>query len=219
MLLQVVSIISLIAAAGFAALAWRLSRQEQRRSAARVAALADALDAETPAPLGVPRDGIAAVQPEFLTPHRSASSSDFILLKIGLAFLASVALIVTVAMVGVHHHEAATATPASNASLELLSMRHERAGDTLTVTGLVRNAGSGAVQHLTAVVLTFDRDSKFVTSGRAPLDFVTLGPGDESPFRVSVPNAGDVGRYRVSFRTEAGVVSHIDKRQQLLAKR
>ncbi|HTM03316.1 MAG TPA: hypothetical protein VL173_07435 [Vicinamibacterales bacterium] len=217
MLLQVVSIVSLIAAGGFAAIAWRLSRQEQRRSAARVAALAEAIDGETPAPVDVPGDGVA-VHPEFLTPQRSAPATR-ILLKIALGFAAGVALIVAVTMVGAHHHEAVTATAADNASLELLSMRPEREGDTLTVTGLVRNAGSGAVQHLTAVVLTFDRNSNFIASGRAPLDFVTLGPGDESPFRVSVPNVGDVGRYRVSFRTEAGVVTHVDKRHQLLAKK
>jgi hypothetical protein len=216
MLLQVVSVVSLLAAAGFAALSWRLSREEQRRSAARVAALADAIDAEMPI-ADVAAAGVSAVQPGFLTPQRSAPATR-IFMKIALAFAAGVALIVAVTMIGAHHREA-VATTSDHASLELLSMRHEREGDTLTVTGLVRNAGSGAVQHLTAVVLTFDRNSNFVASGRAPLDFITLGPGDESPFRVSVPNVGDVGRYRVSFRTEAGVVTHIDKRQQLLAKR
>ena len=217
MLLQVVSVVSLLAAAGFAALSWRLSREEQRRSAARVAALADAIDAEMPI-ADVAAAGVSAVQPGFLTPQRSAPATR-IFMKIALVFAAGVALIIAVAMVGAHHHEAVTAPAAGNASLELLSMRPVREGDTLTVTGLVRNAGSGAVQHLTAVVLTFDRNSNFIASGRAPLDFVRLGPGDESPFRVSVPDVADVSRYRVSFRTETGVVTHVDKRQPLLAKK
>jgi hypothetical protein len=57
----------------------------------------------------------------------------------------------------------------------------------------------------------------FVASGRAPLDFVTLAPGDESPFRVTIPHVNDVGRYRVSFRTESGVVRHVDRRAALQA--
>ena len=67
------------------------------------------------------------------------------------------------------------------------------------------------------MVFTFDRSGNFVTSGRAPVEFLSLAAGDESPFKVSVPNAGEVSRYRVSFRTETGVVRHIDKRQALLA--
>jgi hypothetical protein len=72
---------------------------------------------------------------------------------------------------------------------------------------------------LIAVIFAFDRSGNFVASGRAPLEFVSLAPGDESPFRVSVPKIGDVGRYRVSFRTEAGVVRHVDRRRALLARR
>jgi hypothetical protein len=87
------------------------------------------------------------------------------------------------------------------------------------VTGLIRNGGTEPADHLIAVVFTFDRNGNFVASGRAPVEFVSLSPGDESPFRVSVPNVGDVGRYRVSFRTEAGVVRHVDRRQPLVARR
>ena len=61
-------------------------------------------------------------------------------------------------------------------------------GTTLTVSGLVRNPGAGAaVNGVTAVVFAFDRDGAFVASGRAPLDFGALAPGDESPFVVTVP--------------------------------
>jgi hypothetical protein len=89
----------------------------------------------------------------------------------------------------------------------------------LTVTGLVRNGGSSPTDRLIAVVFLFDRNGDFVASGRAPLEFVALAPGDESPFRVSVPAVGEVGRYRVSFRTEAGGVRHVDRRQALVAHR
>jgi hypothetical protein len=82
----------------------------------------------------------------------------------------------------------------------------------------VRNGGAGSADHLIAVVFAFDRSGNFLTSGRAPIEFLSLAPGDESPFKVSVPDAGNVGRYRVSFRTDAGVVRHVDRRQSLLAR-
>jgi hypothetical protein len=91
-------------------------------------------------------------------------------------------------------------------------MRHERRDNTLTVTGLVRNAGRGPADHVIAVVFAFDRDGAFVASGRAPLDFSALAPGDESPFIVTVPNVTDVARYRVTFRTGDTVVRHVDRR-------
>jgi hypothetical protein len=96
-------------------------------------------------------------------------------------------------------------------------MHPDRDGDTLTVTGLVRNAGPQSAKDLTAVIFAFDRSGNFVASGRAPLEFVTLAPGDESPFRVSVPHVADVGKYRISFRTESGVVRHVDRRSSLQA--
>ena len=56
--------------------------------------------------------------------------------------------------------------------------------------------------------------SRFVARcGRAPLDFATLAPGDESPFVLGVPVSGTVARYRVGFRSEDGrVIAHIDRR-------
>jgi hypothetical protein len=110
---------------------------------------------------------------------------------------------------------AATAAVAARgtAPLELMSMRHERQGRSLTITGLVRNPPAGAeARRVTAVVFAFDRDGAFLASGRAPLDFVVLQPDDESPFVVTLSGVGDVARYRVSFRTEAGLVRHLDRR-------
>jgi hypothetical protein len=68
------------------------------------------------------------------------------------------------------------------------------------------------VSGVTAVVFAFDRNGGFVASGRAPLDFGSLAPGDESPFVVAVPNVSQVARYRVSFRTGRGIVRHVDRR-------
>lgn len=98
--------------------------------------------------------------------------------------------------------------------LELVALGHERDGERLTVRGVVRNPASGAeIDRLTAVVFVFNREGEFVTSTRAALDASTLHPGHESTFLIAVPNVGDVGRYRVSFRTDEQVVPHVDKRE------
>lgn len=103
----------------------------------------------------------------------------------------------------------------SAAPLELISMRHERKGTKLSITGLVRNPGTGAsLERLAAVIFLFDRQSAFVASARADVDFTKLAPGDESPFVVAVDAPSSVARYRVSFRNEAGVVPHVDRRGQ-----
>ena len=94
-------------------------------------------------------------------------------------------------------------------------MRHTRAADGLTVTGLVRNSGAGDAVSITAVVFVFDRDGGFVASGRAPLEFGSVARGDESPFKVTIPDVKDVGRYRVSFRSTSGIVPHVDRRATL----
>jgi len=109
-------------------------------------------------------------------------------------------------------HNERVATKAS-APLELVSMRHQRQGTTLTVSGLVRNPSQGvAMNSVTAVVFAFDRSGAFLASGRAALDFSALGPGDESPFVVNIQDVSDVARYRVTFRSGSGVVRHIDRR-------
>lgn len=101
----------------------------------------------------------------------------------------------------------------SPAPLELLSLRHEREGANLAVTGLVRNPVDAApVERVSAVVLLFDPQGAFVTSATAPIDFVKLAGGDESPFVVRMQAPTSVARYRVSFRTGAGSVTHVDRR-------
>ena len=100
-----------------------------------------------------------------------------------------------------------------NAPLELMSLSHARQNEKLAVSGLVRNPVAGApVEKLSAVVFLFDRSGTFVTSSKANVDFLKLGAGDESPFVVSLDAPPTVARYRVSFRTDDGVVPHVDRR-------
>jgi hypothetical protein len=208
-MLVVITFAALAAAVGFAAIAWRALREERARSQARVAALAAAIDG---APAGP--GAVAGVQTLFDAEPRDRVRGNPLLTIAG-AFAVAVAVIVALALTSdreTRETAAPVAAPQPEPGIELLSMRHEREGDSLIITGLVRNHGTTPADRLTAVVFTFDRDGGFMASGRAPLDFRVLAPGDESPFRVAIPHVADVGRYRVSFRTEAGVVRHTDRR-------
>ena len=226
MLFPLLTICSLLIAAGFAAVTWNVMRAERRRTEARVAALGAAIDGPVSRgtnAVGSPGepDRLAPRSPLFEVERRSAVQGAP-LTKLAIGCAAAIVVVVIIAMTGDRAHSApqpvATTTQgdeaaaATGAPLELVSMRHQRDGDAVTVTGLVRNAATAPEKGLIAVVFAFDRDGNFLSSARAPVDFVTIGPGDESPFRVSIPNAGDVGRYRVSFRTEAGIVRHVDRR-------
>ena len=109
---------------------------------------------------------------------------------------------------------ARAAAGAPNVPLELVSLRQAREGDILTISGAVRNpSGATDRRQVAAVVFLFDRTGSFVASGRAPLDYQALAPGDESPFVITVPGAADVSRYRVSFREGDDVLPHVDRRE------
>jgi hypothetical protein len=212
-ILIALAVVSLLSAIGFGGFAWHLLREERHRSAVRVAALSAAIDATTPAapPVGVNELFMT-------TPSAAAHGNPLIKVAVGAAMAILLIVVVASANRGGGTTEngvsggSATATGRAT-PLELISMRHTRDGETLTVTGLVRNPRAGGnVTRVTAVILAFNRAGAFINSGRAPLDFTTLQPGDESPFVVTVPSASDVGRYRVSFRTEGGVVRHVDLR-------
>lgn len=192
----------------------RLTREERDRSDARAAALTELIGEEPsdvslqPSAVGLqraPMFGSAATSVEDTRPRL------LLVPAIGV-------LIVGLALTGIYlwsrPQTAAAASPVASSPLELISLRHQRQGDTLIVSGLVRNPHAGRpIKGLAAVAFTFDRQGTFLTSGRAALDFPQLGAGDESPFSIAVPQSAVVGRYRVSFRTEDGVVPHLDRRE------
>lgn len=212
MFLLVVAITAVAVAIAAAVYAWRVTRAERLRSDARVASLAAAID-------GVPEAESSSM---FERAPRSGLQGRP-LLKLGVGFAMAVLVIVLIAMSGDRPRASAdsprlTPQQQGHQELELLSMRHSRSGKTLTITGLVRNSGD-AVKGATimAVVFVFDRQGGFVASGRAPIEFSTIASGDESPFQVTIQDVSEVGRYKVSFRTEAGVVPHVDRRTVLQA--
>jgi hypothetical protein len=228
MFLLLVTVISMLLAVIMSVIAWRVAHEERRRSAARVAALASEIDdpdltlrrvPATPVPGAALFETGSAVR----TGPRLAT-----VVGIGVLVCGSLAALAVVAGSGSHASAANPTTLESPANtenlatrpnrdtpvpLELLALGHERAGDRLAVRGVVRNPSAGReVDRLTAVVFLYSRDGVFLTSGRAAIESTALGPGGESAFVVVVPGANDVGRYRVSFRTEDRVVPHVDRR-------
>ena len=114
--------------------------------------------------------------------------------------------------VGTARHHARRRS-ARTSPLELVSLRHERQNDEAGGVGTGAQPGGGKpVEHLSAVVFLFDRRARSSPARRANVDFLKLGAGDESPFVVSLDAPATVARYRVSFRTDDGIVPHIDRR-------
>ena len=110
-------------------------------------------------------------------------------------------------------HAATVAQVNHTEPLELVALGHARDISVLTITGTVRNPSSGVkLEGLTAVVSLLDRTGALVSTKDVPLDYRALGPGEEAPFKVSIPDPGSIARYRVSFRAGTDVVPHVDRR-------
>lgn len=196
----------------------RLARESRERHEARAAVLAERL--------GSGSHVVAPVAPVDLPHHEAPVTSPTLFADadttpgIGSRWLlAAGALVVLLALGGIYlFNRAGTTTAAASqgtAPIELTSLRHERAGTSLVITGVVHNPGRGrAYDDLSAVAFAFDADGNYLTSGRAGLDFRRLSAGGESPFSITLPAAAGVARYRVSFRTEDAVVPHRDRRDQ-----
>jgi hypothetical protein len=263
LLLIGITVVSLGVALMSSLVAWRATKEEKRRAAARVATLASAAEVpfatsqdrrvdpvaepvhapsvaaapwRSPAAPVAESGGLAVFASEAdRTVHVRETSTppDGVTLQAG--FLGSegpvqevtthqkklaAAAVVIAVLLGAsvvvrmtNHAEPTVAAQQASSPLELLSLRHEREGVNLSVAGLVRNPASAPViERLSAVVFLFDQQGQFVTSAKAPIDFLKLTAGDESPFVVKVAAPQSVARYRVSFRTDDGTLPHVDRR-------
>jgi hypothetical protein len=229
MFLAFLTLVSLLVAIVMTAVALRMSAEERRRSSGRVAALAaDIHDGDFDLRAEAPdSDGTAPVGDLFTVARPAQSGTRFATViacgVIVVGTLATAALLLSSGSQANATAAESRTTPAGTPNpvpLELLALGHDRTGDELTVRGVIRNPSSGvAVDRLTAVVFLFNRDGSFLTTGRATVESPALVPGGESRFVVTVPSAADVGRYRVSFRTDDRVVPHVDRREPALARR
>ena len=208
--LLTITVLSLAAAAVFGLLSWRIGREEGERERARIAALSTAMAPPNPE---TPLLGGVAVGSVFERTTEGLRDRPMIKLLAGAAMLLLIAGGVWLTSRTADPASGSSASQAVGAPLELMSMRSQRQGTTLTVSGLVKNPAAGAsLNAVTAVVLAFDQSGAFLASGRSPLDFGVLRPGDESPFVVNIPNVSNVTRYRVTFRSGNSVVRHVDRR-------
>ena len=99
--------------------------------------------------------------------------------------------------------------------LELVALGHERDGDRLTVRGVVRNPAAGAAMDgLTAVVVPVQPRRRLPDQRpRASRSADARARAANRRSSSRVPGAADVGRYRVSFRTDDRIVPHVDRRE------
>jgi hypothetical protein len=218
--LVVITLASLAAAAAALATACRVARRERQRSAARVAALVDAAGLWPEA--GVRGAGSASAN-LFEAVQRPAGASRRLGLALGVgALLVGMAVASAIAVSRGGESRPTAASPAVQTAvvvdrLELVALQHERVNRTLTIAGIVRNPATGrTIEGLIAAVDLLDRDGSRVLHREVPLDCRVLAPGEESPFRVTLPETTAVERYRVSFRTRGRTVPHVDRRHQML---
>jgi hypothetical protein len=227
--LIVVTLLSLAIAGAMSIVAWRVAGEERRRSEARVAALAADIRSSHPE-IDLPLETAVADAPTsgnmftFIQPVTALPRLATVILAGVLVVGTGAALLVALGRSGdvaansvtkpARAAESQAAAPATTArALELVALGHDRDRDRLTVRGIVRNPLSGSpVNQLTAVVVVYDRTGGFLATGRALVQVPSLGPGGESTFLVTIPGAADVGRYRVSFRSEDQVIPHVDTR-------
>jgi len=237
MMLLLVTVISIALAAVMGVIAWRIGNEERRRSQSRIAALAAEIHAAVdPLPLRIvatdlelrPRVAGPAGTDMFAVAERGEASRRWPAVMAAGVFVVATAVALIIVLSGgsngtTHASNQAVAAPAVSqavaAPLELVALGHERDGDRLIVRGVVRNPAAGArVDRLTAVVFLFNRDGGFLTSGRTMIEPSALVPGGESIFVVTIPGAAEVGRYRVSFRTDDRIVPHLDRRVPIQAQ-
>jgi len=217
--------LSLFLAIAMGVILFKVLREDRQRSDARVAALVVASAALEPAPAPRDREAVSAPAPTlgpgelFAMPRESSSWGR----RVGVA--ATVAAVLAAAGYGMlpatATDSAVSARVARNLPLELLTLTHTQQPSGLTIAGSVYNPrGAAPVAQVFAAAVLFGPDGNFLTSARAPLDFTTVAPGQESLFVISVPVTGTVARYRVGFRTADGaVIAHVDRRADGTAAR
>lgn len=240
--LLVITTISVLTAAAALTSVWRLRRSERERSEARIAALSGAADAQNDggwtliggemqwnaASHGPTRDvglGMSAATAAEIAPQISSDRffgtvqrEETSVSRLPLVAAAALIVLLGGALIFLNtsasnDHATTVAQVNHTEPLELVALGHAREVSVLTITGTVRNPSSGIkLEGLTAVISLLDRQGALVSTKDVPLDYRALGPGEEAPFKVSIPDPGSIARYRVSFRAGSDVVPHVDRR-------
>lgn len=231
--LIVITLLSTTLAVAMSFVAWQAARNERLRSEARVAMLAaDIRSTDADLPLGIvggatSNDLFASAQQPEAARSRLAAVAGAGALVVGLAAAlvvvssrpdrsatGSIAAGTSASSSRLSAESAARPASPAEQALELVALGHERNTDSLTIRGVVRNPPRGmSMNQLTAVVMLFNREGGFLASGRAAVQETSLGPGAETTFVVTITGVHEVGRYRVSFRTDDRIAPHVDRRR------
>lgn len=216
--LLISSIVSWTVAGVAAFITWRTVADARRQSALRIAALAADLQVSDPESMQ-PTKPTLLTTPLFEAPPVESDRRGRVALVAGALVVGTVlSLIVSLSALGRSAAGPSTKTVSESATLaaepvDLVALSHERSADSVTVRGVVRNPVSGReIDRLTAVVVLYNSEGSYVTSGQAPVARAVLEPGTESPFSVTLPDQATLGRYRVSFKADERVISHVDRR-------
>lgn len=208
--LALLAVACLLMTLGMGVVTWRLLREERRRSAARIAALAAELDGYRAAPPPGPAPAAPRSVGAFGTSYGEMQAPSWLARAAGLAAAAGLLLtVVLIAVVGLRDADGGEAGTPSPAPLELLALEHEPVGSALAITGSVRATEASSPGALAVLATALDAGGAAVASSRA--DLRELVPGAVLPFAVEVPAAG-VARYRISFLRDEAPVPHLDRR-------
>jgi len=239
--LGIVTVLALLMTIGMGIVTWRLVREERRRSAARLSALAAELTRQdtskrppvptapstTPIPTvdtrlqpSTSRGGTGEPVAAFslssidLFQTRSEGTEDWKrrLAGFGVAGVVFVTIVSVAVLTFPDGRQTSQALEEHQVPVELLALTHEHQDGILAISGTVRNPGNGqAERYLTVMALALDGEGIVVATGRAPLEREILAAGAESSFAVSLP-VQDATRYRISFLFEDTTVPHLDRR-------
>lgn len=223
-----VTVVSLVTAAVACTVAWRVTRAERQRRAARVATLvaaagltADAPRPDVHAPSGLqdfmPVEPSPASAPAigglFAEPSLASGSAGRQQWLMGAAGVFA-AVVITFAGIGfLGSRAAATAVSPARVPLELVALSHNRGEGGLAVTGLVRNPAAGAgVPQLEAEVRVFDAAGILIGTQSTRVESSPLAAGQEASFAVALGELSTAARYRVSFHAAGAMLPHVDRR-------
>lgn len=223
-LLALTTLIVAAAATVATSVAWHLWREARARAGARTRALSAAIDDRLEPDVSLTTSAGAAFeptsiaepagrQPLFASANAGGQAARRLVPAVGVGALVVSSVVTALLFVG-GSRGSATVTPKPT-PIELLSMRHAIERGDFVVRGLVRNPGGAqARDSIAVVVFLFDDKGGFITSAKAAVDFTKLGPGEESPFLVTIPKPAGLERYRLSFRLADGsVLPHVDLRE------
>jgi hypothetical protein len=194
------------AVAALAARNWWLARSERERAQARVDALSAALDDPSPT-----ADASRSLFTSESAPRRVTS---FAAAGAAMGILGVVLLLWAIDRPTTR--DTVTVHASISPRLELLATEHVLDGETLVITGLVRNPSSSPTPALTVVATAIGHDGQTVGRGTSRLEPAVLAAGKETSFRVTVSDVKDLERYRLGFSNGHALVRHVDRRADVM---